>query len=245
MNELGFVVSGFALGFLGSTHCVAMCGGFAGALSMALPARRQTPSNLLLMHGITSTGRLTSYAIAGAFSGALGSLISDIVGAYGSHFLRLAAGVLVLLLGLYLAGWSTALARLEAMGGRVWRRINSLVGRQRPSDPFAAAFVFGMVWGWLPCGLVYTVLALAATTSHASEGASLMLGFGAGTLPMMLVTGVVTGRIPTLLRRPASRRLAGALMVVFGAWTIAATTVMHHGGSASPEPCASHFRNPG
>ncbi len=245
MNELGFLVGGIALGCVGSTHCVAMCGGLAGALSLGLPRIRQTTANLLWVHLCSSGGRLISYAIAGAVSGGVGSLVTAVSGAQGMVLLRGLAGVLVLLVGLYVAGWSTALARLESLGGRLWRAVNSRVGRRRPSSPFAAALLFGLIWGWLPCGLVYTTLALAATTGQAAHGLVLMVGFGAGTIPMMLATGVVTPRMPSLLRQTASRRLAGLLMIAFGIWTIAAPSLIARLHGTASQPCAAHGESPG
>jgi hypothetical protein len=98
-----------------------------------------------------------------------------------------------------------------------------LARRLQPGRSFAGALALGMLWGWLPCGLVYSALAFAVTAGDAWHGALLMAGFGLGTLPAMLATGLLAQRVTALGRVVASRRLAGAMLIACGVWTFAAS----------------------
>ncbi len=228
------LLGGIGLGLLGSPHCVAMCGGIAGAMALATrgcgaPAARALTFNL---------GRVVSYAAAGALAGALGLALSAALGAAGALLLRVAAALLLIALGLYLAGWWSGLAALERQGARLWRRIAPLARRLQPGRSFAGALALGMLWGWLPCGLVYSALAFAVTAGDARHGALLMAGFGLGTLPAMIATGVLAQRVSGLGRVVASRRLAGALLIACGAWTFAASGALAVlGGAPAAAPC--------
>ncbi|MDX2171109.1 MAG: sulfite exporter TauE/SafE family protein [Deltaproteobacteria bacterium] len=232
------LLGGLGLGALGSAHCVAMCGGIAGALALAPGATgaaaavaRQTAYNV---------GRITSYAVAGALAGALGVALAGLFGGTGIALLRALAALLLLALGLYLSGWWSGLVRLERLGARLWRRIAPLAARLRPGRSIGGALALGMLWGWLPCGLVYSALALAATAGDWRHGALLMAGFGLGTLPAMLATGLVAGRVGGLARRAAPRRVAGILLIGFGLWTFAASGAVAHLRGAAPAPCHDH-----
>ena len=224
---------GIGLGALGSAHCVVMCGGIAGALALAPGATasafaRQTAYNL---------GRIVSYAVAGGLAGALGVALAEVFGAGGVMLLRALAALLLLALGLYLTGWWSGVAHLERLGARLWRHIAPLAARLRPGRSLAGALALGMLWGWLPCGLVYSALALAATAGDWRHGALLMAGFGLGTLPAMLATGLVARRVTTLARRAAPRRLAGLMLIAFALWTFAASGAVAHLRGAPPAPC--------
>ena len=223
------LVAGMVVGFLGSPHCVAMCGGIAGALSVALPPERRCGPAAVAHHAAYSAGRIASYALAGALAGALGIAFARLLGDSGVIALRTAAAALLVALGLSLAGWWRGLARLEALGARLWRRIAPLAARLRPGRSPLGAFALGTLWGWLPCGLVYSALALAAATGSAAGGALLMAGFGLGTLPALLATGVLAQRLGTVASRIANRRVAGAMLIVFGLWTFL--------GSSQPPTC--------
>jgi len=225
------LVGGIGLGFLGSPHCVAMCGGVASALALAArgagaPALRQVAYN---------AGRLVSYGLAGALAGALGLSAARLLGPLGTLALRAAAALLLIALGLYLTGWWSGLAALERQGARLWRHIAPLARRLQPGRSLGGALALGMLWGWLPCGLVYSALALAVTAGDAPHGALLMAGFGLGTLPAVLATGLVAQRVTARGRAAASRRLAGVMLIGFGLWTFAASGAIGHlRGDAAP-----------
>jgi sulfite exporter TauE/SafE len=215
MTEIN-LISAFLVGLLGGVHCVGMCGGIVGAISLGLPGQRQLP--LLLAYNF---GRIASYTLAGVLVGALGFYFSGLLPVQNAQRLLLAmAGIFMVLLGLYLGGWSGVLARIERAGGLLWRRIEPL-GRGLLPVRFAwQALLLGGLWGWLPCGLVYTALVWTVAAGGAVEGGLLMLAFGLGTLPNLLLMGIAAARLQRWVRLPAVRRTAGALVVLFGLWQL-------------------------
>jgi uncharacterized protein len=194
----------FAAGLLGGVHCVGMCGGIVGSLSAA--ARGPALPRQLAFNA----GRVGSYAIAGAIAGSLGALARLSEPAFAMQIALFAvANVLMLLLGLYIAGWGGVLLRLEAAGGALWRRLQPLTRRVVPIDSAAKAAAAGMLWGWIPCGLVYSMLTLALASGDALSGAGVMVAFGLGTLPNLLAAGFATQKLLALRRLPWVRRAAG------------------------------------
>lgn len=212
MSEIS-LLSAFVVGLLGGVHCAGMCGGIAGALSMGLPpAASRWP--ILIAYNI---GRIASYTLAGAIMGALGFYFSGLLPVQTAQRLLLSmAGLFLILMGLYLAGWSRLLARLERAGGVLWRRIEPLGRGLLPARNPGAALLLGILWGWLPCGLVYSALVWTVSSGSALQGASLMLAFGLGTLPNLLLMGFAAAQLGRWLRQPAVRMTAGVLVMVFG-----------------------------
>lgn len=197
-----------AAGFLGGVHCAGMCGGIAASLSAASrgPA---LPRQLAF-----NAGRIASYGAAGAFAGAVGASLQAIAPfAVAQVALLVLANIMMVLLGLYVAGWGHAVLRLEAAGGALWRRIEPLRRRFFPIDSTARALGAGAVWGWVPCGLVYSMLALALASGGALSGAAVMVAFGLGTLPTLLATGMAASRVLAMRNRPWVRRGAGVAML--------------------------------
>ena len=198
-----------AAGLLGGVHCAGMCGGIVGSLSIAA----QGPA--LARQLAFNSGRIASYATAGMLVGALGGL-----GALAGPalvvqaLLLLLANVMMALLGLYIAGWGRTVLRLERLGGVVWRRVEPIARRLFPIDSFVKAFAAGLAWGWVPCGLVYTMLLLALSSGSAAGGALVMAAFGLGTLPTLLAAGFATQRLMALRRIPFVRQAAGSILVV-------------------------------
>jgi hypothetical protein len=171
------------------------------------------------MHVAYSTGRIGSYAAAGAIAGGVGGVatLADTVMPL-QIALALVANALVVLLGVYLAGAGSGVARLEAIGSALWRRVAPLGKRFLPVDTPARAIGAGAVWGWLPCGLVYSVLALALVSGDALRGATVMLAFGLGTAPNLLVAGLALERFRSRLARPRVRLAAGLAVAALGVW---------------------------
>lgn len=218
------IISAFAIGFLGSLHCVGMCGGISGALATALkPASNTTTlsdvSRKLAYQFIYSTGRLLSYAVAGGIAGFLGEqLVSGMP--HGISYLRTFAGIMILLVGFYISGWWMVLAKLERLGTILWKRIAPITRKLMPVDSYSKALLLGALWGWLPCGLVYSALSWSIGSGSAINGALLMLYFGIGTLPAMIGVGLFANVLSDIARSKAMRSLAGLSLMVYGGWII-------------------------
>lgn len=210
--EAGFAAA-FLIGLLGGAHCVGMCGGIVGAFTVQLPARQRTWH----LHLAYSTGRIASYAAAGAIMGTIGGaglLFSRVLPV--QLLLYVLANLMLVGLGLYLAGLANQVARLEALGAWLWRRIQPYGAGFLPADTPAKAFALGMLWGWLPCGLVYSVLATAMLSGGAASGAAVMLAFGLGTLPSLMLAGLAFKRLRDFTSSRRLRLAAGLLVAGFG-----------------------------
>lgn len=207
-------VTAFLVGLAGGVHCVAMCGGIVAALNL----HPDGPAAGILPRQIAySLGRVASYAAAGAVAGGAGSLALQTQRLLPAQLVLLVvANLLIVSLGLALAGWRTPLKPLERLGLVLWRGLKRMGVRLSPARTPARAFAVGLVWGWIPCGLVYGVLATALVSGSAVRGAAVMAAFGAGTLPNLLAAGLAAERLRGLLIRPGARALAGALVVLLG-----------------------------
>lgn len=206
------------IGLLGAGHCIAMCGGVAAAFSMAIPAEQRRWQWLYLLS--YNGGRILSYSIAGALVGGVFAGLAEVsMGKQALVTLRLLAGVMMILLGLYLARWWFVLLHLEKLGNGLWRHLKPLAGRFIPFKSPLAAFPFGMIWGWLPCGLVYSALTWSAVSGGALEGARVMALFGLGTLPTLLALGGLAGQLRHWLNHPRFRQASGILLILYGLFT--------------------------
>jgi sulfite exporter TauE/SafE len=205
--------SAFIVGFLGGGHCVGMCGGIVSAVSLSLPGQRPKAHYMLAYNA----GRITSYAIAGLIAGLIGAS-----GFFLEHvlpiekFLYGLASIILILLGLYLAGVWSGILVLERLGGVLWKHIQPVSRHFLPLHSAAQAYALGMIMGWLPCGLVYSVLVAALASGSAARGAMLMLVFGCGTLPTMLMMGMAAVRLKAFLQRAWVRQGSGWLVFGFG-----------------------------
>nr|WP_186351045.1 sulfite exporter TauE/SafE family protein [Pseudomonas poae] len=209
------LISALILGLLGGGHCLGMCGGLMGALTLAIPsAQRNRRFRLLLAYNL---GRILSYACAGLLIGLAGWAVAN---SPAAMFMRVLAGMLLVCMGLYLAGWWSGLTRLENLGRGLWRYIQPLANRLLPVSSLPRALLLGALWGWLPCGLVYSTLLWAASQGNAAHSAWLMLAFGVGTWPVLLATGLAAERVTALLRRRSVRVAGGVLVILFGVWTL-------------------------
>ncbi|MFN2426462.1 MAG: sulfite exporter TauE/SafE family protein [Candidatus Binatia bacterium] len=233
---MSIALAGLAMGFLGSSHCVGMCGGIAGALS-ATPAGPGSRGRANMQRSISyNVGRIASYTLMGVLAGTFGAALAGLGGSEGMLALRVLAALLIIATGLYVAGWSGVVTGIERLGGGLWRRLAPAARRARESTSPVAALCFGALWGWLPCGLVYSALAVAAASGSAIDGALTMAAFGLGTLPALLSIGLFAGRGASLLRSHTARRAAGMMVVVFGAWTLAAAASTYATAAASGKP---------
>jgi uncharacterized protein len=175
------------LGLAGGAHCAGMCGGIVGALSASPGARLRPFAFTLAYHG----GRATSYALAGALAGALGEAGLVFRGTLATQqVLFFIASLALLYAGLYVAGYAAFVRRIELAGGILWRRIGPYTRALLPATTPLHAAALGMLWGWLPCGMVYGALLLAIGTGSTFAGMLTMAAFALGTLPSLLAVGL-------------------------------------------------------
>lgn len=208
----------FLVGLLGGVHCVGMCGGIVATLGMGLPQEKRMQWSAQLPYLISyNSGRLFSYTVAGLLVGGAGALVTDLLLLQQAKLvMQTVAGLFMVALGLYLGGWWFGLARVEKVGSLLWRHIEPFARKLMPIRSVPQALIMGLVWGWLPCGLVYSVLIWAISAGSAVEGGLLMLSFGLGTLPNLFAMGLVAGKLSSWIRQPAVTRVAGVLVVGLG-----------------------------
>ncbi len=218
MPDSGFLAV-FLIGLLGGVHCAGMCGGIVSALSLQMPGAAGRSAPAWSIHLAYNFGRIASYAIAGALIGALGSL-----GLLLNNWLPVqlglyvAANLMMVALGLYLTGLTQTLAFTERAGQWLWRRVQPVTKRFLPVRGAVQAFPLGMLWGWLPCGLVYSVLTMTLVSGSAARGAATMLAFGLGTLPNLMLAGLLLARFRNVVQGRAVRLASGLIVLGFGVW---------------------------
>jgi hypothetical protein len=238
------ILSAFFIGLLGSGHCLAMCGGITTMLTSAI----NKPANGLNTHGdipitetsaskVTATpcnqlqnanrlnlvvfyhvGRIGSYCLLGAMIGFTGSIAAKNIG-LPIVGLRLIAAIFLILLGLYIGQWLMWLNKVEALGKGLWRRLSPLAKYVIPVDNRKKALGLGALWGWLPCGLVYSTLTWALASGSALTGASIMLFFGLGTVPALVALSFSLVSINKLLVNITFKKLTALSLICYGAYS--------------------------
>lgn len=212
----------FVIGLLSALHCLGMCGGIAGALSLAMPAARRMggPGGLAPFLVAINLGRLCSYALAGGLFGYLGATLLDLDAGFLQQGLRWLAALVMVGVGLSIAGWLPRLDGIERLGGPLWRLLEPWGRRLLPVDSLIKAGLYGAIWGWMPCGLVYTLLLGAPAQGGPLAGAAYMACFSLGTWPAMLATGLFAGRLYRFAGDARLRVLAGLAVLSLGLFTL-------------------------
>lgn len=206
----------FLAGLMGGGHCLGMCGGIVAALGFRLPPGRQA----LILAGYNA-GRVASYTLLGALAGGIAGFGLAQSGIASLQLtLYVAANLLIVAMGLYLAGLSSALTRVEALGRPVWARLQPLTRRLLPVRTLGQSLAAGALWGWVPCGLVYSAMLSALASGSAGRGALVMLAFGAGTLPNLLLMGAFADALRRLMQKRPVRLAAGLTVVGLGLWRL-------------------------
>ena len=220
------LAAAFVAGVAGSVHCLAMCGGLAGALGMRARRVGQSPQRALLHAASSQAGRIFSYSIAGALCGAAGSVLTSLLDfARVAMVVRVLAGLLLIAIALrVLMGWRL-LAPVERWGARLWTKLAPLAQSSNPAT-LSGSWLLGMIWGWLPCGLVYSMLIFSALTGSVVQGAATMLLFGLGTWPAMLGGALFSAQFWQMAMARRMNTAAGALLFVFGVITVI-TPLLH------------------
>lgn len=246
--DLGWLVAPFTVGLLGSVHCVGMCGGIVAALSQVPPARgvRAFPVPVtvagvpagaaapLALHMAARTlsynaGRIGSYALAGAIAGGtIGGVRTLAQTAAWQQGAFVLANLMLVALGLYLAGLWQGAARIESLGMPLWRRIQPFTNRIGPMGTTPRMFVLGALWGWLPCGMVYSMLLTGMLAGSPARSALTMAAFGLGTLPTLLAAGMMGTRLRPILQRRGLRLAGGLMVTIFGVLGLLRAFAGHH-----------------
>jgi len=217
----------FAAGIASSVHCLAMCGGIANALALKvkLDATANASHSAMALNGLThQLGRIIGYGVLGGIGGALGGALSAALsGWHVPQLFRLIAAALIIALGFQLVLGRPMLRAIERAGAGLWRRLAPWVGRIDRQGVYGALLI-GMMWAMMPCGLIYSMLAIAALSASPLTGAAMMVAFGAGTLPAVFGGSLLISSASTrLFGRRTPARAAGALLLTFGIWTAYST----------------------
>ncbi len=214
----GAFLPALMLGAFGATHCAAMCGGIVGATGAGTDARvrLKMASQVPILLG-QNAGRIFSYATAGALAGGFGSLAAAVSFGGARSWLQVFSGVMMLGVGLFLAGVLPRFATIERIGLPIWKRLEPIGRKFLPLRTSGQAFGFGLIWGWLPCGLVYSALSIAVGSGSARNGAVTMLAFGLGTAPALVAMGTMASAVSKAARNRFVRAGAGVVIAAFGA----------------------------
>jgi uncharacterized protein len=221
------IIAAFVAGVAGSVHCLAMCGGLSGALGMRARRNGAAPAKAFVHAATYQIGRITSYSLAGALVGTFGEILRAAFDvdriAMISRFL---AGIVLVLAAIGVLSKWRPLSRLELLGGRLWN-LAAPAARAIPATGLRGSLLLGMVWGWLPCGLVYSMLLVAALGGSTLLGAATMLSFGVGTVPAVLGAGLLGGQLWRAATARGLNLAAGSLLLVFGLMTMLGPLSLH------------------
>ncbi len=204
----------FNMGLLSSVHCLGMCGGIITMLMKATANGNDASAKPLASSLAYNLGRISSYCIAGLIAGLFGAGLSALIATYQLHmWVQVFAAVILILLALSILNLFS-FARLERLGQQIWNKVQPFSKRLLPVDSFRKALLFGMVWGWLPCGLVYSALLLGLTTGTVGGAVLVMFCFGLGTLPSMISAGFVTEQLQQYINQRQLRWCSAAMLIL-------------------------------
>lgn len=224
---VALIMTALAMGFFGSPHCLGMCGGIVTAFGLSMQGVSNTKKNLLI--ATYHIGRLSSYALLGVFAGLIGTAI--FAPFMHNSLPRIILGGVLILIGLSMLGMPL-LNHLEKLGMKLWQSMSPIRQKVFPINSFPKALMAGLLWGFLPCGLVYGALMMAVVGHSVSTGALLMFVFGLGTIPMLVVTQKTVAVIQQQIGKFRLHQVNGAIMMLSGVAIIAIPMAMKslHGG---------------
>ena len=209
MSEFSYL-SAFLIGLAGGAHCLGMCGGVTLAMRAASPLNTAHLPFALSYH----TGRILSYTVAGGLTGLVGGMIST-ASHSGAVILNLLSIIMLMLMAMYIGQWYRGLTYLERAGAVIWRRLQPYSKRFMPFKTPLHALPYGVIWGWLPCGLVYSTLTWSLASKSALEGSAIMLSFGMGTLPVMLVASFGASWLVNAYKHKVTRHLIAISLIAY------------------------------
>lgn len=211
------------VGLLGGTHCAGMCGGIVSAITMGLPNNiRSNSNNLTLYLLLYNLGRIISYIMAGLLIASLTLGLSRFADNMPIRkVVTIFAAIMMILLGFYLSGWwPKGINKIEQAGFFIWRFIKPFAQKFIPIKSPTQAFLAGILWGWLPCGLVYTALIWATSAETILQGGLVMASFGIGTLPVLLGIGFFSSSLIRYIQQQWLRSTTGIIMIAYGIYQL-------------------------
>ncbi|MDD9178728.1 MULTISPECIES: sulfite exporter TauE/SafE family protein [Aliivibrio] len=212
------LLGAFLVGMMGAGHCIGMCGGISAVISMNT-SNSKAPRWLFIL--LYNFGRILSYSVFGFIIGGVFVSIAVTSESYSALvYLRIFAGILMCLLALYIANWWKGLVYIEVIGKQLWKYISPLTKPLLPLKTPFHAIPFGFLWGWLPCGLVYSTLSWAAVSGGAINGSLIMFAFGIGTLPAMFLVGVGAHALQSFINNSITRNISALLLLTYGIHTV-------------------------
>jgi sulfite exporter TauE/SafE len=182
---------------------------------------KQVPSpasklSLVLTYNI---GRIFTYAFIGGIVGFSGSLAAKNIGVPIAG-LRMVAAIFLIFLGLYIGQWLMWLNRVEYLGKYLWSTLSPLTKYVIPVNNKRKAFGLGALWGWLPCGLVYSTLTWSMASGDLLSGATIMLFFGLGTIPALITVSLGFSRFVLLLKKPNIKKIMALFLILYGFYSL-------------------------
>ena len=232
-------LAAFSMGLFGSPHCLGMCGGIVTAFGLSMQGVSPAKKNALML--TYHLGRLISYAILGLIGGIIGATVLQPLWV-GNSLPRILIGVVLILIGLTMFGLPL-LNHLEKLGMRLWQSMSPIRKKVFPIDSFPKALMAGLLWGFLPCGLVYGALLMAVVGHDITTGALLMFVFGLGTMPMLIATQKTVGMLQSSIKNFRLRQINGVIMMLSGLAVIFIPMMMHHNHNQGSHSHASHSMN--
>lgn len=205
------ILTAFLLGLSGSGHCLVMCGGIAAGIG----SQQSNTLRPLLFN----LGRIITYSLSGLLVASIGFWLKD-QHQWLMYALRTIAGILLILMGLYIARWQLWLTRLEQLGEYIWNPIKPMIAPLMQSRNNVSAIKLGMLWGFLPCGLIYSTLTWVGANQEPIMGGIAMLFFGFGTLPAMLMSSFAAKALLSMMQKKWIKQASGLLLISYGIWTL-------------------------
>ncbi len=228
-------LAAFSMGLFGSPHCLGMCGGIVTAFGLSMQHVSDSKKNGLIL--TYHVGRLISYSLLGLIASVIGVAIFQSIMSNSAP--RIVLGAVLVLIGLAMFGLPL-FNQLEKVGMRFWQSLAPLRKKVFPIDSFGKALFAGLLWGFLPCGLVYGALMMAIAGNDIATGAALMFVFGLGTMPMLIATQKTVGMLQSSIKNFRLRQINGVIMMLSGLAVIFIPMMMLHNHSHGSHNQSSH-----
>ena len=231
-------LAAFSMGLFGSPHCLGMCGGIVTAFGLSMQHVSDSKKNGLIL--TYHLGRLISYSLLGLIASLVGVAIFQSIMSNSAP--RIVLGAVLVLIGLAMLGLPL-FNQLEKVGMRFWQSLAPIRKKVFPIDSFGKALFAGLLWGFLPCGVVYGALMMAIAGNNITTGAALMFVFGLGTMPMLIATQKTVGMLQSNIKHFRLRQINGVIMLLSGLAVIFIPMMMHHNHNQGSHSHASHSMN--